>query len=106
MKVVFLQSAEVDLRDLRSYIVKHFGKNAWLASYSKIKEAASMIADHPKAGRIPPELESLNVVQYRQVLSGMNRIIYELRDNTAYIHIVCDTRRDLQGLLMKRIINI
>jgi hypothetical protein len=35
----------------------------------------------------------------------MNRIVYELRDDTAYIHIVCDTRRDLQGLLMKRIVN-
>lgn len=26
MKVVFLRSAEADLRDLRSYIVKNFGK--------------------------------------------------------------------------------
>ena len=64
-----------------------------------------MIADHPRAGRIPPELESLNISQYRQVLSGMNRVIYELRDDTAYIHVACDTRRDLQGLLMKRIVS-
>lgn len=105
MKVVFLQSAEADLKDLRSYIVKNFGKDGWLTSYGKIKDAVTMITDHPRAGRIPPELESLNIAQYRQVLSGMNRIIYELRDDTAYIHIVCDTRRDLQGLLMKRIVN-
>ena len=105
MKVVFLQSAEADLKDLRSYIVKNFGKDVWLTSYGKLKEAVAMIGDHPKVGRIPPELESLNIAQYRQVISGMNRIVYELRDDTAYIHIVCDTRRDLQGLLMKRIVN-
>jgi toxin ParE1/3/4 len=35
----------------------------------------------------------------------MNRIIYEVRDDTAYIHVVCDARRDLQSLLMKRIVS-
>jgi hypothetical protein len=34
----------------------------------------------------------------------MNRIIYEQRGDALYIHIVCDARRELQGLLMKRII--
>ncbi|MDM0085211.1 type II toxin-antitoxin system RelE/ParE family toxin [Variovorax sp. J31P179] len=105
MRVVLLQSAEADLKDLKIYIVRNFGKDVWLASYGQIKESVAMIQDHPKAGRIPPELESLNIAQYRQVLSGMNRIIYELRDDSAYIHIVCDTRRDLRGLLMKRLVS-
>ena len=105
MKLVFLQAAEADMKDLKVYIVKNFGRDVWLTSYGKIKSSVAMIQDHPQAGRIPPELESLNIAQYRQVLSGMNRIIYEQRGNTAYIHIICDTRRDLQGLLMKRIVN-
>ncbi len=105
MKVVFLQSAEADLKDLRRYIAWNFGHEVWLASYSKIKHAVAMIQAHPQSGRIPPELEKLNIAQYRQVLSGMNRIVYELRDDVGYIHIVCDTRRDLQGILMKRIVN-
>jgi len=37
--------------------------------------------------------------------AGMNRIIYEVREDTVYIHIVCDTRQNLQGLLLKRIVN-
>lgn len=105
MRVVFLESAEADLKDLRACIVESFGKDAWLASYGKIKHSVAMIQDHPRAGRIPPELESLNIAQYRQVISGMNRMIHELRDDTAYIHIVCDARRDLQGFLMKRIVD-
>ena len=104
MKVVFLQSAEADLKALRTYIVKNFGQEVWHASYGKIRDAVAMIESHPKAGRIPPELERLNIAQYRQLLSGMNRLIYELRGDTAYIHIVSDSRRDLQGLLLKRIV--
>jgi hypothetical protein len=34
----------------------------------------------------------------------MNRIIYEVRVDVAYIHVVCDTRRDLKGLLMRRMV--
>jgi len=105
MKVVFLQSAEADLKGLRHYITRNFGKEVWATSYDGIKKSVAMIQDRPKAGRIPSELESLNIAQYRQVLSGMNRIIYEVRENTAYIHIICDTRRDLQSLLMKRIVS-
>jgi len=79
VKVVFLRSAEADLKALRTYIVRNFGKDVWLATYGKIKESVAMIQDHPKAGRVPPELESLNISQYRQVLSGINRIVYEPR---------------------------
>lgn len=103
MNVVFLESAEADLKDLKRYIVQNFGQAVWQSTYGKIRDAAAMIARHPKLGRVPPELESLNMAQYRQVVSGMNRIIYELREDATYVHIVCDTRRDLQSLLLRRI---
>lgn len=106
LKVVFLQSAETDLKELKSYIVKHFGKDTWQASYSKIKDAVAVIQSYPNGGKIPDELATLNLNQYRQVISGINRIIYEVRDGTAYIHIVCDTRKDLRSLLMRRILRV
>ncbi len=72
---------------------------------ASIKDAAAMIQEHSQVDRIPPKLESLNIAPYRQVLSGMNRVICEQRGDTADIHIVGDTRQDLQGLFMKRIVN-
>jgi toxin ParE1/3/4 len=90
---------------LRRYVVKNFGMAVWLTSYGKLKDAAAMIQEHSQVDRIPPKLESLNIAPYRQVLSGMNRVICEQRGDTADIHIVGDTRQDLQGLLMKRIVN-
>jgi plasmid stabilization system protein ParE len=103
-QVVFLKSAEQDLKELRSYIVKNFGKDTRQASYTKIKDAVNTIQTLPLGGSVPNELESLNLTQYRQVISGMNRIIYEVRQETIYIHIICDTRKDMKSLLTRRLL--
>ena len=104
ISVVFLRSAELDLKELKSYLIKNFGKDAWQASYNKIQEAVGTLQTFPLGGKIPEELDKLNLTQYRQVISGMNRIIYEVRQETIYIHMVCDTRKDMQSLLTKRLL--
>jgi len=104
IRVVILHSAEADLWELRRHVEGRFGAPAWARSYSKIRQAIARIATHPLAGKLPRELAELHLVQYRQALAGTNRIIYELRDETAYVHVVCDVRRDLRSLLMRRII--
>jgi toxin ParE1/3/4 len=39
LKVVILESAEYDLKELRDYIVKNFSLETWLKTYGKIKKA-------------------------------------------------------------------
>lgn len=104
VKVVILRSAQADLQDLKSYLIKKFGKATWQKSYAGVKEAVAHIETYPKAGRMPDELATLNLMQYRQALSGMNRIIYEIRGDTAFVHIICDVRMDLRTLLMRRLL--
>ena len=104
MKVFILESAQADLVALRSYIVKNFSVTTWQATYAKLKLAIRNLARFPQLGGIPDELESLNLTQYRQILSGMNRIIYEVRQDAVYIHLIIDTRRDLKDVLMQRLL--
>lgn len=104
MKVVILESAEHDLKELRRYITKNFSEETWQHSYDKIKTAIRNLKTFPNAGSLPDELEKLNLIQYRQVISGMNRIIYEVRQDTLYIHIITDTRRDVKSLLTRRLL--
>lgn len=104
MKVVFLDGAESDLKDLRQYIVTSFGPRAWQGTYQQIKDSVRTIQTFPLAGAVPDELTTLGLLQYRQIISGMNRFIYEIRGDTAYIHIVCDTRRDMRTLLTRRLL--
>jgi len=105
-KVVILESAELDLKELKAYLVKNFSVETWQNTYDRIKEAIRSLKTFPHAGSIPEELGKLNLSQYRQLISGMNRIIYEVRQDTIYIHIIMDTRRDFKALLTRRLLRV
>lgn len=104
MKIVVLESAELDLKDLRSYIVKNFSVATWKKTFQQIKTSVRNLASFPRLGSIPDELQALNLTQYRQVLSGPNRIIYEVRQDTIYVHLIVDARRDLLSFLLGRLV--
>ncbi len=103
-RVVILDSAEQDLKELRAYVLKNFSMETWSTTYVKIKEAIRNLENFPQAGSIPEEIEKLNLTQYRQILSGMNRVIYEVRQDVIYVHIVVDARRDMNSLLTRRLL--
>ncbi len=56
------------------------------------------------SGSLAVELEDLQLSQYRQVIVGMNRIIYEVRKPMIYIHLICDVRRELLQVLEQLIL--
>ncbi|MBV4453899.1 MULTISPECIES: type II toxin-antitoxin system RelE/ParE family toxin [Pseudomonas] len=103
-KVVILQSAKNGLKDIRSYLTRQFSASAWQQSYDALKQTIRRLETQPYAGSIPEEIEKLNLSQYRQVISGMNRIIYEIRDQIIYVHIIADTRKNLQALLLRNLV--
>ena len=103
-KVVILHSAKCDLKSIKSYVIRQFSTSTWQHTYDALKQTMRRLETQPHAGSIPEEIERLNLSQYRQVISGMNRIIYEIRDQTIYVHIIADTRKNLQALLLKNLI--
>lgn len=106
MRAAFLEGAQEDLKELRHYVIKSFGKAAWQEAYQKIKDSIQALQTFPQGGSIPDEILDLGLQQYRQVISGMSRIIYEVRGEVIYIHIVCDTRRDMRTLLSRRLLRV
>lgn len=104
-KIVFLGSAEQDLKELKNHIIKNVGKDTWHAGYRKIKDAVNARKAFPLEGKVPEEIQSLNLAQYRQVISGMNRILYEVRQDTIYIHVICDARKNMRSLLTRRLLH-
>lgn len=103
-KVVILHSAKLDLRDTRDYILKKFSHGVWLATSAQVRNTIETLATSPFAGSIPDELKTVNLNDYRQVVSGMNRIIYEIRPDVIFVHAVIDVRRDLMSFLTKRLL--
>jgi plasmid stabilization system protein ParE len=106
VRAVFLAGAEEDLKELRRYVIKSLGKPSWQETSQKIQDSVRTIQTYPQGGSIPDELADLSLQQYRQVISGMNRIIYEVRQEVIFIHIVCDTRRDMRTLLSRTLLRM
>ncbi|AQH01916.1 plasmid stabilization protein [Burkholderia sp. KK1] len=71
-----------------------------------MQETITQIRRFPDSGHVPVELDDFADDTFRQVLSGKNRVIYQVRDDILYIHLVCDTRRDLQALLQRIVLRL
>lgn len=106
MRVVFLAGAEEDLKEIRRYVLRKFGKPAWLDTSRKIQASVRIIQTFPESGSAPEELAGLGPARFRQLIPGQNRLIDEVGEGIAYIHVVCDTRRDLRSVLARRVLRV
>jgi toxin ParE1/3/4 len=64
----------------------------------------SSLESFSSRGSVPHELLSLGICEFRQILLGSYRIIYSIEETTVYVHIIADSRRDMQTLLEKRLL--
>lgn len=106
MRVVFLPGAEQDMKAIRQYVVQRFGAEVWRDTLGALRKATHGLQRFAMRGGVPDELADLGTARYRQLVSGMNRVIYEVAGDVVYIHIVCDTRRDLRSLLARRLLRV
>lgn len=104
LKLRILDEAQEDTKDLRRYILRHFGAETWKQTSAQLADTFANIRQFPQSGYVPAELSDFGGLNFREALSGQNRVIYEVRDDTIYIHVVTDTRRDLRTLLQKRLL--
>ena len=67
LSVVFLKSAEQDVKELKHYVIRRFGVETWQSTLSKLKESIHTLQAHPQAGKVPDELRTLNPGLFRQI---------------------------------------
>lgn len=103
-KLLILDEAQEDTKDLRRYILRSFGAETWKQTSTQLAVTFRNITRFPQSGYVPAELSDFGGLNFREALSGQNRVIYEMRGDTVYIHVVTDTRRDLRTLLQKRLL--
>lgn len=106
LKYRVLPTARIGMDELRNYIVRTFGWETWRQTSAQIQETITQIRQYPDSGHMPAELEGFVDERFRQALSGRNRIIYQVREDTIFIHLVVDTRRDLPALLQRIVLRL
>lgn len=106
LKYRILPTARIGIDELRSYIIRTFGWETWRQTSAQLQDTITHIRQFPQSGHVPAELEGLVEDRFRQALSGKNRVIYQVLDDTLYIHLVVDTRRDLQAFLQRTVLRL
>jgi toxin ParE1/3/4 len=103
-EVVLTEDAERDLEDLFTYIATHDSRRNAENVLTRILEIADSLAATPARGTQPKELRSLGDQEYRQIYFKPYRLIYRVIEQRVVIYLISDGRRDMQSLLMRRLL--
>jgi toxin ParE1/3/4 len=104
LEVVLSEPALADLLDINDYYLCEVSDRVASKIIDSLEAAVNNLAEFPDRGSIPKELLSLGIRQYRQVIEKPYRIIYEIFADKIVVHAILDGRRDMQSLLMQRIL--
>ena len=102
--VVWSNIAENDLKNIVEYIADDSPPNA-VKIFKRIKDRASSLYTFPERGRIVPELKDQGILQYRELIISPWRILYRISENNVLVLSVLDSRRNIEDILLKRLIN-
>ncbi len=102
-KVFWTEDAIGDFHTVISYIYSENQTNA-KSIYTAIKEQCTTLEQFPFRARVVPELESLGIMQYRELLFKRWRIIYTVKSDTVFLLLIIDSRQDIQEQLIERIL--
>lgn len=101
--VEWAEVARIDLDELLDYIEQE-QPGAALAVLARLEQAAKRLDSMPLRGRVVPELAQRNIRLYRELVVRPWRIIYRVGTGRVLVLAVLDGRRDLEGLLLSRLL--
>ena len=93
-----------DLEDIYDEIRRRQSPDEAVDLLERIERAFSSLADHPHRGSYPKELLDIGIRECREVFFKPYRIIYRLMASNVYVLVIADSRRDMQSLLQRRLL--
>lgn len=105
LAVMVTDSAANDLSELYDYIKHHDSEMNADYVLTQIETRLNSLARSPSRGHYPNELLELGIREYREIVFKPYRIIYRIINNTIYILLIVDGRRDMVALLQRRLLN-
>ncbi len=102
-EVVWSDVAESDLIGIIDFIALNSPDEA-LEILERLRTKAATLFTFPKKGRVVPELLKQGVSQYRELVIPPWRLIYRIGDNKVFVLSLLDSRRNLEDILLRRMI--
>lgn len=105
-KVLLTHSAERDLEAIYDYIAENDTQANADYVLDKLMVVAESLAAYPERGSYPKELLALGIREYRQAYFKPYRLIYRVSGKQVIVYIIADGRRDMQTLLVRRMLGV
>jgi toxin ParE1/3/4 len=98
--------AEVARRDLLGIIDYLAARrpDAAVSTLDGLQRRAGSLKTAPGRGRVLPELERLQMRQYRELVVSPYRLIYRISESAVLALGVLDSRRNLEDILLERLV--
>ncbi|MCH8012985.1 MAG: type II toxin-antitoxin system RelE/ParE family toxin [Candidatus Marinimicrobia bacterium] len=103
-KVHLLSDAEEDLFDIYRYVASNDSESKAMRLIQKSEKLCYSLEELPNRGHVPPELEEIGIFDYLEIHYKPYRIIYQIIENSVFIHCILDGRRDMEEILYRRFI--
>ena len=70
---------------------------------SEFEKNIMSLKSSPKSGRVVPELARQGIENYRELIQGYYRIIYEIIGTIVYIITIIDGRRNFEKVIIEKL---
>jgi toxin ParE1/3/4 len=101
-KVIFSRYAEEDVNEIIDYYLA-VNKEYALKLLDDIETRVNELKKLPERGRIVPELEEQNIIEYRELIEGYYRIVYAMQSDTVIVHTIVDGRRNFEEIIVGKL---
>lgn len=103
-EVLLTDDAAMDLEELYIYLDEHTVDGRADHVLEQIEGAFTKLNKHTERGSYPKELAAIGIRDYRELHFKPYRIIYRIIDVKVYVYLIVDGRRDMQTLLLRRLL--
>ena len=94
--------AQDDLNEIIEYY-SSYSQDYVETTISEFEENVMSLQQHPRSGRIIPELEKQGITQYRELIQGYYRIVYKISKDKVIILTVIDGRRNFEEVIIEKL---
>ena len=104
-QIIWSEDAGNEFLDILSYYLEKYGKEKTLDISERIIKKIEKLPSFPKQGKISPELYEIGITEIREIIELPWRIFYKVESTTIYIISILDSRRNIEELLYKKVID-
>ncbi len=94
-----------DLEEISDHAATTGGPDQAQHFLARIEATIETLSAFPERGHYPDELQELGIRRYREIVFGPYRIVYQITEGVAHVLLVADGRRNMQALLLRRLLD-